>query len=68
MTDVVELAPCAACPDVFVVDDGWGGLCPSCCALRDEHAAGRHDARVVHACLSCLAGGPTSVEVRRLSA
>ncbi|MFY0406721.1 hypothetical protein [Solicola sp. PLA-1-18] len=62
-----EPALCAGCPDRYAPEDGWGGLCPSCCALLDDHAAGRHDRRTVTSCLGCLAG-ETVGTARRASA
>ena len=31
------------CANRFADEAGWEGYCPSCLALWDDHAAGRHD-------------------------
>jgi hypothetical protein len=40
------------CGEVYDVRDGWGGRCPSCLALADEHVSGLH-AVVIEACVEC---------------
>jgi hypothetical protein len=40
------------CGELFDPRDGWGGRCPSCLALADEHGSGRH-AVVIEACVEC---------------
>jgi hypothetical protein len=40
------------CGDVYDIRDGWGGRCPSCLALADEHLSGLH-AVVIEACVEC---------------
>lgn len=51
--DDVEIALCVACSGVYEVRDGWQGSCPSCCALLDDHDAGRHDDVPVPDCRTC---------------
>ncbi len=36
----------------YVVVDGWGGLCPSCVTLVDEHLGSGHHTDVVP-CVEC---------------
>lgn len=52
--DLLALAWCdnVWCGEVYVVDEGWGGRCPSCLALIDEHAAGAHSV-LIEACVEC---------------
>ena len=40
-----ELTICIGdgCANRFADEAGWEGYCPSCLALWDDHAAGRHD-------------------------
>jgi hypothetical protein len=40
------------CGEVYDIHDGWGGRCPSCLALADEHGSGLH-AVVIEACVEC---------------
>ena len=40
------------CGEIYDVRDGWGGRCPSCLALADEHGAGVH-AVLIEACVEC---------------
>jgi hypothetical protein len=40
------------CGELFDPLDGWGGRCPSCLALADEHASGIHTV-VIEACVEC---------------
>ena len=40
------------CGEVYDIHDGWGGRCPSCLALADEHVSGLH-AVVIEACVEC---------------
>ena len=40
-----ELSICIGdgCANSFADEAGWEGYCPSCLALWDDHASGRHD-------------------------
>ena len=40
------------CGEVYDLRDGWGGRCPSCMALADEHLSGVHPV-VIEACVEC---------------
>ena len=40
------------CGELFDSRDGWGGRCPSCLALADEHGSGTHTV-VIEACVEC---------------
>src|SRR3954464_6271682 len=42
--------PC--CGELFDLQDGWDGRCPSCLALADEHVAGHHTV-LIEACVEC---------------
>lgn len=52
--EVLALAWCANvwCGQVYGLDDGWGGRCPSCLALEDEHLAGTHTL-LIEVCAEC---------------
>lgn len=49
---VSSLCELCACP--YDVADGWQSLCPACCAVVDDHDAGRHVVRTVPACPACV--------------
>jgi hypothetical protein len=55
------------CGEVYDVDEGWGGRCPSCVALADEHLAGRHSV-VIEACVECRREPATRPQTTRRSA
>ncbi len=46
------------CALEYVQTDGWGGLCPSCVALVDEHLASGHGpTRECRECRECQRAG-----------
>jgi NMD protein affecting ribosome stability and mRNA decay len=53
-TDIGDLLWCENvwCGLEYVVVEGWGGLCPSCVTLVDEHLASGHGHEVA-ACVEC---------------
>lgn len=53
MIDDVVFALCMTCDAPFSIRDGWDGACPECCAIHDDHDAGRHDFRPVAECRGC---------------
>ena len=55
------------CGDLYDPRDGWGGRCPSCLTLADEHLSGAH-AVVIEACAECRREPSPSVRGTRRSA
>lgn len=53
--DDVLCSMCSNCSSGFAVHDGWSGLCPECCAVLDDHDAGRHLTHSMPGCRTCTA-------------
>jgi hypothetical protein len=67
--DALRLAWCdnGWCGQVYDVEEGWGGRCPSCLALTDEHLSGGH-VIVIEACVECRREPRSAPRVTRRTA
>ncbi|UYM04713.1 hypothetical protein [Solicola gregarius] len=44
---------CELCERPYGMCDGWQSLCPACCAVVDDHDAGRHASHPLASCQVC---------------
>lgn len=65
LTDDLVWCESVWCGLEFSPAEGWGGLCPSCLALVDEHLGYGH-AQEVDACGECRRAGPAPRPAQRL--